>query len=93
MHNFEPLKTAGITPGTLAKLLGVSRVTASQWMNGHANPHKLLTNRVERFLRMVALALEHKLLPLPAYPGRKNVFPSISSALVEAVKKSPAEFQ
>jgi DNA-binding XRE family transcriptional regulator len=86
MHNFESVKKAGITPGVVAKLVGVSRVTASQWVNGHAQPHKLLASRVREFLAIVDIAVEKKLLPLPSYPGRKNLMGAVSSALVEAGK-------
>lgn len=78
------LKQAGITPGVAAKLIGVSRVTASQWYNGHVQPHRLLESRVANFMRTVQAALDQKLLPLPAPPGRKYLLDAIAQALVTA---------
>ena len=91
MYDFTILAKAGITPGIAAKLVGVSRVTASQWVNGHASPHRLLGNKVHEFLRLVKLALEQKLLPLASYPGRHNVMTEISKALVKAAKDQAGE--
>ncbi len=81
MSKFESLKTAGITPGVLAKLVDVSRVTASQWMNGHANPHRLLDNRVNELLKRVDSAVARGLLPLASYPGRRQLYAAIQDAL------------
>lgn len=84
MSKFETIKKAGITPGVLAKLLDVSRVTASQWMNGHASPHRLLEGRVETLLKEVDFALAQGLLPLAIYPGRSRVLDSVNAALATA---------
>ena len=84
MFNVTLLKQAGIGPGIAAKLVGVSRVTASQWYNGRVKPHTLLTARVETFMSDVQAALDQKLLPLPSYPGRKNLHAAISAALESA---------
>jgi hypothetical protein len=82
--NFDVLKEAGITPGMTAKFCSVSRVTASQWHNGHAKPHHLLTDRVSEYLRLVREAVDQGKLPLKEFPGRKHVFPEISKAIVAA---------
>lgn len=91
MFDFSPLKQAGITPGIAAKMMGISRVTASQWFNGHVQPHSLLKARVTNFTRMVQSALDQKLLPLPSYPGRKNLMSAISEALVSANKPAAVD--
>jgi DNA-binding transcriptional regulator YdaS (Cro superfamily) len=90
MHNFDIVKQAGITPGIVARLVGVSRVTASQWVNGHAKPHKLLESRVAEFLAIVAAGVEQKLLPVTPYPGRKNIMTATSAALVQAARQRQA---
>lgn len=81
---FQVLKQAGITPGMTAKFCSVSRVTASQWHNGHAKPHHLLADRVTEYLRLVQMAVDQGRLPLKDFPGRKMVFPEISKAIVAA---------
>lgn len=58
------LKQAGLTPAELSQLLKVSRVTASLWLNGHARPHHLLEERVERLLDVVEEAMAARELPL-----------------------------
>lgn len=90
MYDFSILSTAGITPGMAAKLVGVSRVTASQWINGHAQPHRLLGNRVHEFLRLVKLALDQGKLPLKVWPGRGNLMGEISKAIVDAKRVGDA---
>jgi hypothetical protein len=87
MHDFTICNAAGIKPGVVAKLIGVSRVTASQWCNGHAQPHRLLDGRVQEFLAIVHAAVDWKMLPLTSYPGRKNLIGAVSQKLVEAAKK------
>ncbi len=87
MFNVTLLKQAGIGPGVAAKLLDVSRVTASQWYNGRVNPHTLLKDRVATFMSTVQAALDQKLLPLASYPGRKNLHAAISAAL-DAAKQT-----
>ncbi len=81
---FSVFYRAGIGPGVLAKLMGVSRVTASQWVNGHAEPHRLLKERVDSLLTKVNYAVSHGRLPLATYPGRARLFEAISKVLSEA---------
>lgn len=81
MYDFTVLKQAGITPGLTAKLVGVSRVTASQWCNGHALPHRLMGNKVHDFLRLVQQAVDKKHLPLNPKPSRKMLLVETQTAL------------
>ena len=92
MYDFSILKQAGITPGLTAKLVGVSRVTASQWCNGHAQPHRLLANRVTEYLRLVKLAVDSGALPLKINPGRKLLLPEIAK-VIKTVAAAPAQAQ
>ncbi len=89
MYDFTVLKQAGITPGLTAKLVDVSRVTASQWCNGHAKPHRLLEKRVTNYLRLVKLAVDQKLLPLNPHPGRKLLLVE-TAKVIRQVATTPA---
>ena len=62
---FDIAKEAGLGPSDLSKLLKVARVTASLWLNGHANPHHLLRTKVTRLLDGVGRAVEAGELPAP----------------------------
>lgn len=61
---FEQLKVAGVTPSVVAKLLNVSRVAASLWVNGHSKPHRLIERRVAKMLVAVKAAVDAKELPV-----------------------------
>jgi len=63
--DFSILKASGITQAEFGAFLQVSRVSVSSWVNGHPI-HKLRRPKVERLLQAVALAVELKMLPLPA---------------------------
>lgn len=63
---FDVLNRAGVTPSIVARLLKVSRVTASLWINGHSKPHRLIERRVSRLLVAVKAAYDAKELPLSA---------------------------
>lgn len=62
---FEIVKTARLQPSDLAKVLGVNRITASMWLNGHAKPHRLLEDRVANLLDQIQRAVEAGDLPVP----------------------------
>ena len=61
---FEPVIAAKLRPCDLSKLLGVSRVTCSLWLNGRSNPHRLLAGRVKRLLDIVGLCVQNGTLPV-----------------------------
>jgi transcriptional regulator with XRE-family HTH domain len=57
------LEQAGLRPRHIQRILGVSRPTASQWMNGKKRPHVLLASKIEPFMAAVKRALEDGKLP------------------------------
>lgn len=61
---FDVIKKAGLTTGDFAKIAGVSRVTVSLWVNGHALPHKLHGGLISRLLLALEKEVEEKSLPL-----------------------------
>lgn len=70
--DFAPVRAARLQPADIAKLLRVSRVTASQWLNGHTQPHHLLTDRVRELVDAVDAAVQAGLLPVPHHVHRRE---------------------
>lgn len=68
----DTLKKAELGPSEVARLLNLSRVTVSLWMNGHNKPHSLLAHRVDTLQRAVAKALDEDLLPLESGMKRRD---------------------
>jgi len=62
---FQIAKDARITPNDFAKLLGVSRVTASLWFNQHNKPHHLIRKRVEETIAAITKGMEGGDFPVP----------------------------
>jgi transcriptional regulator with XRE-family HTH domain len=62
---FQAAKDARITPNDFAKVMGVSRVTASLWFNGHNKPHHLIRKRVEEALDCIRKGLNGGDFPVP----------------------------
>lgn len=60
----ELLKKAEVGVGEFAKLAGVSRVTASLWINGHAAPHTLHKDKIDRLWVAISIACGDGTLPL-----------------------------
>lgn len=71
---FSVAKEARITPNDFAKALGVSRVTASLWYNGHNSPHHLIRKRVEETLGAVKRGIETGDFPVPYEIPRRERF-------------------
>lgn len=59
-------REAGLRPKHLAPIIGVSRVTASIWLNGHGEPHVLLRKKVDALEALVRKAIQARKLPIPA---------------------------
>lgn len=78
---FDVVKEAKLKPVDVAKLLNVSRVTVSLWLNGHKKPHHLLRDRVDIFLRAVKMAVDSGSLPLPADTKRVDRFNKVKEAI------------
>ncbi len=65
MKALETFREAGLGARHIAKLVGVSRVTASLWLNGHCKPHVLLQEKVNLLAESIAGALASGKLPIP----------------------------
>lgn len=79
-------KASQLTVGELAKLLGVSRVTASNWINERSRPHSLHAARVAEIWERIERAVEERDLPLdiktrqpggPRMVALKALFPDL----------------
>ena len=62
---FTDFKKYGVSPKHLAKLLNISRVAASNWINGHTAPHPLLDKKANAVLNAVDQAVTDGDLPPP----------------------------
>ena len=77
----ELLKTAKIGVGEFAKLAGVSRVTASLWVNGHAKPHPLHGDKIDQLLAGITSAVAGGKLPLTARYKKDERLAQLKSAI------------
>ena len=84
---FEVLKDAGLTPSTIARLLNVSRVAVSLWVNGHSKPHSLLKRRVDKLLQAIQSAVDCNDLPLSEDVPRRNRFAETSRIIYRHLEK------
>lgn len=84
---FEIIGTAGMTPSNVAKLLNVSRVAVSLWVNGHSDPHRLIQRRVDRLLAAVKAAVKAGDLPLSDDVPRRNRHAEIAKVIHRHVEK------
>lgn len=78
---FESAKVAGLTPVDVARELGVSRVTASMWFNGHYEPMKFLRPHVQELLDAIGRAVEAGELPVPVDVTRRERAQYLSKVL------------
>lgn len=62
---FAIVRKAKLKTRHIEKICKVSRITASRWMNGHAEPHPQILARVQGFLALVERAVEEGRLPFP----------------------------
>lgn len=70
---FDAILEAGLKPRHVAKILDISRVTASQWLNNHTKPHPLLRSKVKLLIESVDKAIVDKQLPAPLhYRGKQE---------------------
>lgn len=58
------LKSAGVQPRHVHRLIGVSRVTASNWLRGQTKPHALVRDKAELLMSAVSSALNDERLPI-----------------------------
>jgi len=64
MFNNKLLVDAGLKPRHLARILNVSRVTASNWLRGKSQPHSLLADKAILLVNAVEAAVEAEELPV-----------------------------
>lgn len=69
------LKEAGLQPRHIHRLIGVSRVTASNWLRGQTKPHHLVKSRAELLFSAVERAVADGRLPVSSQlpPDEKSV--------------------
>lgn len=79
----EAMREVGLTPQVLGRLLGISRVTASYWLNGHRQPHPLLKRKVIKLLEAVALEVQSGRLPPGVGLPMRQQSQIVESALVK----------
>jgi predicted transcriptional regulator len=84
---FDPVRHAKMTPSNVAKLLNVSRVAVSLWMNGHSEPHHLIERRVKRLLSAVDAAVKDGKLPLSEDVPRQNRHAEIAKVIHRQLEK------
>ena len=77
----DVIKEANLKPVDVAKLLNVSRVTVSLWLNGHKKPHRLLHNRVELLTKAVKAAIGNGSLPVSPDTKRADRFDKVKEAI------------
>ena len=61
---FAPAKDAGLRQVELAKIAGVSRLTACNWMNGKGQPHALHRAKIVGLMDQVHECLQRGTLPV-----------------------------
>jgi hypothetical protein len=88
---FEVAKEARLTPNDIAKLLRVSRVTASLWFNKHNKPHHLIRARVERVLEAVKAGMEAGDFPIPHGTPRRERHLYVQRAIQKHLKEEPEQ--
>lgn len=70
--DYSVLAEARVGPTDMSRLLKVSRVTASLWVNGHTTPSPLVNARVREFLDAVGKAYDAGELPVPFGVSRRE---------------------
>jgi hypothetical protein len=66
VFNSETLREAGLQPRHIHRLIGVSRVTASNWLRGKTSPHHLVKDRADGLMAAVQNAVDDGRLPVPS---------------------------
>ena len=85
--DFSPLERAKVTQGEFAELLGVSRVTVSNWIHGITNIHPERVRRVARLLAVINKAAEDGALPVPPKTLRRERLGVIKMAVIPYLRK------
>lgn len=83
---FADAKAARLRPDDMAKLMKVSRVTASLWFNGHSKPHHLLTARCTKILGAIKAGMSSGDFPVPHDVSRRERGLYIKTAVLKHIK-------
>ncbi len=62
----EKIKALRVRPVELAKFIGVTRVTASRWLNGHHSPIGAAAKKIAILEKVITKATKEGLLPFPS---------------------------
>jgi hypothetical protein len=80
-NRFILAREARLTPNDFAKILRVSRVTASCWFNARCAPHHLIRSRVDRLMGAVQSAMDSGDFPVPYEIPRRERYLYVSRVL------------
>lgn len=83
MKALDTFREAKLASRHIAKLLGVSRVTASLWLNGHTSPHVLLQEKVMQLADAVSKATQQGKLPMPEGVSKSEEVKYLDSIISE----------
>lgn len=83
---FKPVKQAKLTVQEFATIAGVSRVTASLWLNGHKKPHLLHASKISMLINAIDLAIYKEQLPLPTTVTRVDRIAKIKKIIAACIK-------
>lgn len=84
---FQIVRDANLLPHEIARVLKVSRVTVSMWVNGHTKPHRLLAEKVAKLLDAITSAIDDGDFPVPPSVKRKEREAFIRGVLVKHLSK------
>ena len=59
------VRRAGLETRHIAKLMGIHKITASNWLNRDITPNRFLRDKVSRLMEALELGLEDGTLPAP----------------------------
>lgn len=77
----QELKSAGLMPYEVAKLLNCGRVSVSHWYHGHHEPHAMIITRLERLSICARHARVAGQLPLKSDVSKADRYPKIQLLL------------
>lgn len=93
---FDVVKQAGISVSDFARIAGVSRVSASQWMNGKVSPHVLHRRKIEQLLAAIKAGVDSEEFPVPggltSAQRLKRVKQVIVQHMMQAKKSQSQEY-
>lgn len=82
-NRFILAREARLTPNDFAKMLKVSRVTASCWFNHRCAPHHLIRHRVERLMSAIQSAMDSGDFPVPYEIPRRERYLYVSRVVTK----------